>query len=84
LVTCKQLLDELNDFLDEALDGMTRRELEQHLGKCPNCQVLVDTTKKTIRVFRGLEPCQIPFEVETRLLAAIERKSHSVGRARTS
>jgi anti-sigma factor RsiW len=77
LVTCKQLLDELNDFLDEALDGMTRAELEQHLGKCPNCQVIVDTTKHTIRVFKGLEPCQIPSEVETRLLAAIERSGRA-------
>jgi anti-sigma factor RsiW len=77
LLTCAQLLDELNDFLDEALDGMSRTELEQHLGKCPNCQVLVDTTKKTVRVFKGLEPCQIPPEVESRLLAAIEKRSRA-------
>jgi anti-sigma factor RsiW len=78
LVTCKQFLDELNDFLDEALDGMTRAELEHHLGKCPNCQVIVDTTKKTVRVFKGLEPCVIPAEVETRLLAAIEKKAAAI------
>jgi len=77
LVTCKQFLEELNDFLDEALDGMSRAELEQHLGKCPNCQVLVDTTKKTVRVFKGLEPCPIPPEVEARLLAAIGNQSRA-------
>jgi len=78
LVTCKQLLDDLNDFLDEALDGMTRAELEQHLGKCPNCQVIVDTTRKTVRVFKGLEPCDIPREVERRLLAAIDKKAAAI------
>ena len=82
MVTCKQLLDELHDFLDDSLDGMTRAELEQHLGKCPNCQVIVDTTRKTIRVFKGLEPCQIPHEVESRLLAALEKKALST-RTRT-
>jgi anti-sigma factor RsiW len=81
LLTCAQLLHELNDFLDEALDGMSRAELEQHLGKCPNCQVLVDTTKKTVRVFKGLEPCPIPPEVESRLLAAIEKRSRAVGKS---
>ena len=74
-VTCKQLLEDLNDFLDEALDGMTRAQLEQHLGRCPNCQVIVDTTRKTVRVFKGLEPCPIPAEVQSRLWAAIEKKA---------
>jgi anti-sigma factor RsiW len=78
LLTCAQFLDELNDFLDEALDGMSRVELERHLSKCPNCQVLVDTTKKTVRVFKGLEPCPIPPEVESRLLAAIGNRSRAV------
>jgi len=78
LLTCKQFLDELNDFLDEALDGMTRVELERHLGKCPNCQVIVDTTKKTVRVFKGMEPCAIPAEVERRLLSAIEKKAAAI------
>ena len=78
MVTCKQFLDELNDFLDEALDGMTRAELEHHLGKCPNCQVLVDTTRHTVRVFKGLDPCPIPPEVESRLLAAIEARAASI------
>jgi predicted anti-sigma-YlaC factor YlaD len=76
-MSCAQFLEELNDFLDEALDGVSRAELERHLGKCPDCRVIWDTTRKTVRVFKGLGPCPIPPELESRLLAAIELKARA-------
>jgi hypothetical protein len=42
--------------------------------ECPNCWVVCDTAKKTIRVYKGMEPHPIPVEVESRLMAALERK----------
>jgi anti-sigma factor RsiW len=76
-MSCAQFLEELNDFLDEALDGVSRAELERHLSKCPGCRVIWDTTRKTVRVFKGLEPCPLPAQIEARLLAAIEQKARA-------
>lgn len=73
LVTCKQFLDELNDYLDESVREDVRRELEQHLSECPNCWVICDTTKKTIEIFRGTDPYPIPDEVHDRLIAALRK-----------
>jgi anti-sigma factor RsiW len=73
LVTCKQFLDELNDYLDESAREDVRRELEQHLSECPNCWVICDTTKKTIEIFRGTDPYPIPDEVHDRLIAALRK-----------
>ncbi len=53
MVTCKDFLSELGEFLDDATDPQTRKELEQHITECPNCWVVFDTTKKTIQVFKG-------------------------------
>jgi len=36
--------------------------------------VVVDTTKKTIDVYKGMEPTPIPEPVREKLLAALERK----------
>jgi anti-sigma factor (TIGR02949 family) len=74
LLTCKDFLNELSDFLDETLDAEIRAKLERHITECPNCWVIADTTRKTIRVYKGMEQYQIPTDVESRLMAALERK----------
>jgi hypothetical protein len=77
LLTCKQFLQELNDFLDETLDPKTRAELQKHVNECPNCWVICDTTEKTLKVFRGMEPQAVPHDIEVRLMAALEKKCHA-------
>jgi hypothetical protein len=74
LLTCKQFLQELNDYLDPSIDLETKRHLESHVSACPNCFVVVDTTMKTLRVYKGMEPQAVPQDLQTRLWAAVERK----------
>jgi predicted anti-sigma-YlaC factor YlaD len=74
LLTCKQFLDELNDYLDDTVEGEVRRKLEEHLTECPNCWVICDTTKKTIQVYKGMEPQPVPPEVQARLAEAVQKK----------
>ena len=74
LLTCKQFYEELSDYLDDKIDAALRAKLEQHLSDCPNCWVICDTTKKTIRVYKGMDPCSIPPEVHARLMVALEKK----------
>ncbi len=74
MLTCKEFLQELSDYLDENVDAEIRAKLEQHITECPNCWVVADTTKKTIRIYKGMEPHPISPEIEARLLAALERK----------
>ena len=74
MLTCKDFLKELSDYLDEAVDAEIRAKLEQHILECPNCWVIMDTTKKTIRIYKGMEPHPIPADVESRLMKALEKK----------
>ena len=74
MVTCKQFLKELNDYLDPNVDPVTKVHLESHVSECPNCFVIVDTTRKTLQVYRGMEPREIPEDVKARLWKALERK----------
>ena len=74
MVTCKQFLQELNDYLDPNTDPDLKRRLTSHVTECPNCFVIVDTTKKTLQVYKGMEPQAIPEDVKSRLWRALERK----------
>ena len=74
MLTCKDFLHELSDFLDEAMDRELRAKLEKHIAECPNCWVIADTTKKTIQIYKGMDPQPVPEDVEQRLMAALERK----------
>jgi hypothetical protein len=76
VLTCKDFLSELNDFLEptEQIDSELRRKLESHLHECPNCWVVCDTTKKTIQVYKGMQPQTMPPEVHARLIRALEKK----------
>jgi anti-sigma factor (TIGR02949 family) len=74
LLTCKEFLNELNEFLDEEAQGDVRRQLEEHLNECPNCWVVCDTTRKTVEIYKGMETYPIPADVHERLLTALQKK----------
>ena len=74
MLTCKDFLGELSDYLDETIDAELRAKLENHITECPNCWVIADTTRKTIQIYKGMEPYPIPADVESRLMKALEKK----------
>jgi anti-sigma factor (TIGR02949 family) len=73
-LTCKDFLTELNDYLDNSVDKEVRDQLQQHVNECPNCWVVVDTTQKTLQVYKNTEPQDLPAAVRGRLMAALEKK----------
>ena len=75
MLTCKEFLAELSEFLDEKTSAEIRAKLEAHIAECPNCWVICDTTRKTIRVYQGMKPCAIPHDVHSRLMKAFESKA---------
>ena len=79
MLTCKEFLQELNDYLDETVDRDLRSRLEAHITECPNCFVIFDTCRKTIRVYKGMEPQTIPGDVHERLMKALEKKMAAAG-----
>ena len=74
LLTCKDFLNELSDFLDDAVDQEIRAKIEKHVSECPNCWVILDTTQKTIKVYKGMVPQQIPTDIHSRLMKALQKK----------
>lgn len=74
MLTCKDFLDELSEYLDGTIPGEMRKELEAHVTECPNCWVMVDTTKRTIQIYKGMEPQPLDEGLHERLITALEKK----------
>ncbi len=49
---CKDLLSQMNDYIDGDLDDALCSEIEAHIKTCQHCQIMVNTLKKTITLCR--------------------------------
>ena len=49
---CNDFLKDSTDYLDGTSDMALRAELDEHLHWCHDCHVVMNTTKKTIEIYR--------------------------------
>ncbi len=50
--TCEDLVRYLSDYLDNELDEALTQAAREHLATCENCRVVLDTTQKTILLYK--------------------------------
>ena len=50
MISCQDFISELGNLLDDDIAKEIRELLEVHLAHCNTCQVLYDSTRKTIRI----------------------------------
>jgi anti-sigma factor RsiW len=70
-VNCTDFLAKLTDYFDGQIDPDLLAEVKQHLGTCHHCEVVVNTTRQTIDIYRGQKQYDFPEELATRLRAAV-------------
>ena len=71
---CKEVMQEVSDFLDGELDEAAKEHLCEHLRKCHKCQVVVDTTRKTIELYCDGKLYPLPDPVRERLHQTLRSK----------
>jgi hypothetical protein len=70
-MTCTEFLALLDDMIDDSVPAEMRAELQQHMGCCDHCVVTLDTTRKTIEIYRSHQIYDLPPGLRERLHAAI-------------
>jgi hypothetical protein len=70
-MTCTEFLAMIDDVIDQSIVGETRAEIEDHLRTCGHCEVVLDTTRKTIEIYRCHDIYELPSDLRERLHAAI-------------
>ena len=71
---CNDFLKELSDYLDGRITEDLKIELDEHLHWCHECHVVMNTTKKTIEIYRDNELYELPETLRTSLHDAIMTK----------
>jgi len=61
----------LDDLIDDTVPTQTRTLLQEHLKGCGHCEVTLNTTRKTIEIYRCHEVYELPTSVRERIHAAI-------------
>jgi anti-sigma factor RsiW len=79
-VNCTDFLAKLTDYFDGQIDKDLLTEVKEHLGTCHHCEVVVDTTRKTIDIYRGNETQEFPEELADRLRGAVMDRCKALGR----
>jgi predicted anti-sigma-YlaC factor YlaD len=77
-VNCRNIVKELSNYLDEALDTTLKASIEKHLEHCEDCKVVVDTTKQTIQIYCNSEPAPLPEDTRQRLRDALKKRLRGV------
>jgi anti-sigma factor RsiW len=73
-MNCSEFLAQLGEFLDNQVPTGLAAELETHLEGCEHCVITMQTTRKTIQIYRNHEVYELPAALRERLQAAILAK----------
>ena len=73
-MTCSEFLAMLDDMIDNEVSFNMRADLEEHLRGCEHCEVTLNTTRKTIQIYRSHEIYEMPASLRERLHKAIMKK----------
>ena len=77
LLNCKDCIQQISSYLDGEIEAELKRHLEEHLRKCHHCQVVFDSTRKTIELYCDGKLFPLPVEVRDRLHQALRRRWHA-------
>jgi anti-sigma factor RsiW len=68
--SCRDLVELVTAYLDDALSAPERAAFEAHVAECPDCAVYLDQMRRTIAGLGDLPPGELSGEERETLLAA--------------
>ena len=79
-MTCTDFLSQLTDYFDGHIDPELLSQVQAHVCECHHCEVVLDTTRQTIRIYRDHEIYEFAPAVRERLHEAIMARCRTVSR----
>jgi hypothetical protein len=74
MITCEEFLAEFGDYLEDQVSPEVRKELELHLSRCRVCQVLYDSSLKTIKIVTESSSFELPESVANPIIDRVMAK----------
>ncbi len=67
MISCKEMVDLIMDYLDGSLDSVTSEGFDMHIDGCIDCHAFLNTYRKTASLMNKLSCKEIPEELRTRI-----------------
>lgn len=72
-LTCKELVELVTDYFEDALPAAERDRFDLHLADCPFCRIYLEQMRSTIRALGHLSEETVSPEAMNALLEAFRR-----------
>ena len=69
-ITCQEVVELVNDYLERALPPDETTVFEQHLNFCDGCDWYVEQLRRTVETVGEIREEDVPAEAKERLLGA--------------
>lgn len=70
VLTCREMVELVTDYLEARLDGSERERFEAHIAECDACVLYIEQMRMTIAALGRIPPETISPEAERELLDA--------------
>jgi predicted anti-sigma-YlaC factor YlaD len=74
--TCREMAEQVSDYLDGELAASLREVIDRHRGDCPPCEAFVRTLARTVELIRAQPQEPLPPERVRDLTEALRRAAH--------
>jgi Putative zinc-finger len=74
MITCDEFFAEFGDYLENQVSPEIRQELELHLSQCHACQVLCDSSRKTVKIVTESSSFELPQSVSDPIIERVMAK----------
>ena len=71
MLNCRDVLKELEAYLDDDRAAVIRKDLEEHLGHCRHCRVVMDSTKHTLQIITECNTFELPESLTDRIMLSV-------------
>ncbi len=75
MLTCKEVLDSLSDYLDADMKEDIVNEMKRHIGSCSDCRAEFDSLTMTLKLYKhesAAQPKAMPVGCHDRLVKVLE------------
>lgn len=82
MISCKDFMAEIGNYLEGDVAAEVRLQLENHLAHCQICQVVYDSTRKTLKIVTESGSFDLPEAASKPIIAEVmarirtERNAH--------
>jgi len=79
LVSCRQVILELSNYIGHEVDAPLRRAMEEHLADCKHCTAILDGTRNVLRLICDERAFELPPDLSQRLYQKLKQETQPRG-----